>query len=544
MHTPSSGDSELDRARQDNDLLQKKLSKAISKRNYYAKLYYSCTLERDKAMAEREGAVKELQRVLMQLHQQGYILSPISDCPSEASRLFSDSSSGSNPTATPLTPSKSVSLASLLSCFQSLPSTSLHSPVEDSGLCTGGSTSSLATNKSSIEKESLNSSPNDFDTPAPPIVTSHSPLIVPAIRPCKQPQDSDVTNLLAECAEALEGIADLGLESNNSSRSYKQMYEQDFLKKPPRVSPILASTTSLKSRKVISKPVKKDENKFVDTFENVSVQWPQSYRDNRVYTRHDNLDSISTSLLEEYAQDSTSSSWRGVSQQSVEKKYLRNPTSKLDRIEEMSCESSVSDHSSDLKVMEQQIQKSEGFGDSKFSSTLSDRTDSIYSNRNNLSYSNLTTYELRHILFELSTSPDSGSYLKFYTSSFEDEWVLLLLCDEIRRNINLTTLYLVECNLSLVKDGLFQLLTAVCHSKLSFLSLARNGLTDRVVDSFRIIEFFNSRLSLKVLDLSENFLSAESINLLNTLRETSGCDLILHKQYVLKPRSNLQYQLL
>ena len=66
-YSPISGLSELDRVRQENELLQKKLSKAISKRNYYAKLYYSCMLERDKAMAEREGALKELQRVLIQV---------------------------------------------------------------------------------------------------------------------------------------------------------------------------------------------------------------------------------------------------------------------------------------------------------------------------------------------------------------------------------------------------------------------------------------------------------------------------------------------
>ena len=63
----SGGLSELDRVKQENELLQKKLSKAIGKRNYYAKLYYSCMLERDKAMAEREGALKELQRALVQV---------------------------------------------------------------------------------------------------------------------------------------------------------------------------------------------------------------------------------------------------------------------------------------------------------------------------------------------------------------------------------------------------------------------------------------------------------------------------------------------
>lgn len=67
LYRSSSTDSELERALKENDLLEKKLSKAISKRNYYAKLYYSCMLERDKAMAEREGAIKELHKVLTQV---------------------------------------------------------------------------------------------------------------------------------------------------------------------------------------------------------------------------------------------------------------------------------------------------------------------------------------------------------------------------------------------------------------------------------------------------------------------------------------------
>ena len=67
VYKPSGGLSELDRVRQENELLQKKLSKAIIKRNNYARLYYSCMLERDKAMAEKEGALKELQRVLIQV---------------------------------------------------------------------------------------------------------------------------------------------------------------------------------------------------------------------------------------------------------------------------------------------------------------------------------------------------------------------------------------------------------------------------------------------------------------------------------------------
>lgn len=70
-HIPNynSGGTELDRARRENELLQKKLNKAISKKDYYAKLYYSCMLERDKATAEREGAIRELQRALTQVNE-------------------------------------------------------------------------------------------------------------------------------------------------------------------------------------------------------------------------------------------------------------------------------------------------------------------------------------------------------------------------------------------------------------------------------------------------------------------------------------------
>ena len=70
-HIPnsSSGDTELERARRENELLKNKLNKAISKKDNYAKLYYSCMLERDKATAEREGAIRELQRALTQVDE-------------------------------------------------------------------------------------------------------------------------------------------------------------------------------------------------------------------------------------------------------------------------------------------------------------------------------------------------------------------------------------------------------------------------------------------------------------------------------------------
>ena len=68
MLNSNNGDTELDRARRENEMLKAKLHKAISKKDYYAKLYYSCVLERDKATAEREGAIRELQRALTQVH--------------------------------------------------------------------------------------------------------------------------------------------------------------------------------------------------------------------------------------------------------------------------------------------------------------------------------------------------------------------------------------------------------------------------------------------------------------------------------------------
>ena len=122
--------------------------------------------------------------------------------------------------------------------------------------------------------------------------------------------------------------------------------------------------------------------------------------------------------------------------------------------------------------------------------------------------------------------------------------MLLLLCDEIRRNTSLRTLYLVECNLYLATDNLLQLLTAVSHSRLTYLSLARNGLTDRIVESFEITELFSLHMSLKVLDLSENFISAEAKNILNSISANCRCEVLLHSQFVLPPRSTLQYQLL
>ena len=165
-------------------------------------------------------------------------------------------------------------------------------------------------------------------------------------------------------------------------------------------------------------------------------------------------------------------------------------------------------------------------------------------NKSKLSYRNLSTYEFRQILFELSASPDSVSHLEFFRSSFEDEWVLLLLCDEIRRNTSLLTLYLVECNLFTATNNLLQLLTAVSHSRLTYLSLARNGLTDCIVESFEVTELFSLHMSLKVLDLSENLLSVEAKNILNSISANCKCEILLHAQFSLPPRTTFQYQLL
>ena len=315
----------------------------------------------------------------MQQHDQA--VSPTSDYLSDTSRLLSDSSSGSNPTSTSLNPSRSISLASLLSLY---PSNNLHSPVEDSGLCTGGSTSSLATNKSSIEKESLNSSPTDLDTPSAATHTFEGTLSNPlfystlvSVQPSerkKTPDSSgpDVTNLLAECAEALEGIADLGIGYNSTAKSTenknketnKRRSTQNIDKKPPMMSPILVTTTSSQPKRVVNRSVKRDENKFVDTFEMESVVWPRSQRDTRS-THPGNMDTISTSLLQEYAEDFNPPLWVGALHQPVVKppelhsvkKYTRVTMCTLDRIEEMSCESSVSDNSSDQKAIEQHLQQ-------------------------------------------------------------------------------------------------------------------------------------------------------------------------------------------
>lgn len=273
------------------------------------------------------------------MHQRGYEtydLSPNSDCLSDGS--------GSNLTATPLTLSRSLSLASLLSYFQSHPSTSLPSPAEDSGLCTGGSTSSLPTNK-----ESLNSSPNDLDTLSPHTPTSILPPPPPSNRP-------DVSNLLTECVEALEGIADLGVKSKNKSedKTQKQSYGQDAHNKRPRVSPLIYPTASLTAKKAGSRPPVKDQSNLVDTFANVPVSWPRTDRDSETYTRPTTLDTIPTSLLEEYVQDSTSP-WFDARLHSADRRTVHNTTSTLDRIEEMSCESSVSDQSIELKPMEPQV---------------------------------------------------------------------------------------------------------------------------------------------------------------------------------------------
>ena len=276
------------------------------------------------------------------MHQQGYDLSPNSDCLSDGS--------GSNLVATPLTLSSSLSLASLLSYFHSHPSTSLPSPVEDSGLCTGGSTSSLPTNK-----ESLNSSPNDLDTLSPHAPTSIlSPPSTRAISVTPSKKGPDVSNLLTECAEALEGIADLGLKSNNKSeyKTYEQLYGLETHKKQPRVSPLIYPTASLSAKKFGSKPPVRDPSNLVDTFDNFPVSWPRP--DRETYTRPTTLDTIPTSLLEEYVQDSVSP-LVDTRQHSADRRTVHNTTSTLDRIEEMSCESSVSDQSTELKPMEPHV---------------------------------------------------------------------------------------------------------------------------------------------------------------------------------------------
>ena len=291
----------------------------------------------------------------MQQHYQG--VSPTSDCFSDASRLLSDSSSSSNPTATSLTHSRSISLASLLSLY---PSANLHSPVEDSGLCTGGSTSSTDLDTSTHPTHTFEG------TLTSPLLHSTAVSVLPSKR--KNSSGPDVTNLLAECAEALEGIADLGLESISAAESteskneeitYKQKLTQ-AIKRPPMVSPILASTASSRPKKAVSRFVKKVENKFVDTFEMESVVWPLS-QSNTQATNPSNMDTLPTSLLQEYADDARGTLHPTVIKpaelHSIPKKYMRINMCKLDRIEEMSCESSVSDQSSEQKAMEQHLQQ-------------------------------------------------------------------------------------------------------------------------------------------------------------------------------------------
>ena len=224
--------------------------------------------------------------------------------------------------------------------------------MEDSGLCTGGSTSSLPTNK-----ESLNSSPNDLDTLIPHTHTSIlSPPSSKAISVTPSKKGPDVSSLLTECAEALEGIADLGVKSNNKIE-YKldrPLHGQDTHKKPPRVSPLIYPTASLSAKKVGTRFPVKDPSNLVDTFDTIPVSWPRPDRDSETYTRPTTLDTIPTSLLEEYVQDSISP-WFDTRQHSADRRTVHNTASTLDRIEEMSCESSVSDQSTELKPMEPKV---------------------------------------------------------------------------------------------------------------------------------------------------------------------------------------------
>ena len=177
--------------------------------------------------------------------------------------------------------------------------------------------------------------------------------------------------------------------------------------------------------------------------------------------------------------------------------------------------------------------------------TETEITDSTIAHRNKkLSYRNLTTHELQQVFSQLSTSRDSVTHLEFYRSSFENEWVLVYLCDEVRMNKHLHTLHLIECALYMAADNLMQVMTAVTHSQLKYLSLARNGLTDGIVDTLQVTEFFKLGLSLTLLDLSENFISPEAVSVLISLNQNSKCEIKVHTQYSLTPNLNSHFEIL
>ena len=182
---------------------------------------------------------------------------------------------------------------------------------------------------------------------------------------------------MEECAEALEGIADLRLGGSTrnvkhvplndvptNAVSFKQKYKQEIAHdRLPGLTNTSLGTKKAKNTMDYGKFVKRDEPKFVDTFEFQSGIWPRSDGDLRNCTPG-NMEDIPTSLLEEFAQDASSHTWSPHPQfkpQSVDPpaaRCYRNQSFKLDRIDEMSCESSHSDNSLDQKGMETKVQVS------------------------------------------------------------------------------------------------------------------------------------------------------------------------------------------